>query len=154
MVDAVSIRQTDLKKPQIGLAITVISLAVGIPVLIWLILPKVDANYVMTFFVLLGGTLYELFSPWINKLLAYKRAVIDAVEAGKEPPKSEEYFKYGTEFNKMFYIINGASFLLAVSVALYLISTNAVVYDNWISNAVTNFFYAVGQAKIIKERIF
>jgi hypothetical protein len=114
----------------------------------------VDQDYAITFLVLFAGNLYELFNPWITKLIAYKKAITAAMEAGTKPPSTEEFFKHGVAFNKWYGVVFGANFIIARSLSWYILSTGAVTYTNWVANVMVNFFYAVGQAKLIKERVF
>jgi len=151
---APDVNLSHLTRKKLTVWITVVALAIAVPVAIKLLsLSQIDSNLVMTFFVLLAGCLYELYSPWINKLMKYKRAVEDAMSKGEEPPDVKRYFGFGVKFNKWFYAVTAFSFVVGVAFTFYLLLSRSVVYDNWVANVLVNFAYAVGQTKILKERI-
>lgn len=137
--------------------IAVIVLAIAIPVTLYLVSRFTDIaiefDFLMTCVVLLAGCLYELYSPWINKLMEYKRLAEEAMKKDEKPPDPDEFFKHGTSFNKVFYLITAISLIVAIGVMFYMLSSGTVKFDNWIANAVFNFSYAVGQTKLIKERL-
>jgi hypothetical protein len=137
--------------------LSIILIGICIPIAIKVLAPHlgtIDTSFVMTFFVLMAGCLYELFNPWITKFMEYRKALSTAMDSGTTPPTIEEYFSHGFKFNKMYALLQIFNFALAIGISSYLLYTGAVVYDNWISNAVINFGYAVGQSRILKERIF
>jgi len=149
--------EKNLKQMQYMLIAIVIATAVIIPVSLKYLLPKVaglDINYVMTFLILLAGSLYSMYQPWIKKLRDYKQLSTAAMEKGAVPPSAEEYFKHGLVFNKWIYLINGASFVLSVIMVFYILASSSVIYDNWVANIVINFNYAIGQAEFIKKWVF
>lgn len=149
--------EKNLKRMQYILIAVVVAIAVIIPLSLKYLLPNVagiDTNYLMTFLILLAGSLYSMYQPWIKKLRDYKQLSTAAAERGEAPPNAEEYFKHGLEFNKWLYLINGTSFVLAVFIAFYILATNSVIYDNWATNVIINFNYAIGQAELIKKWVF
>jgi hypothetical protein len=149
--------EKNLKRMQYMLIAVIIAIAVIIPVSLKYLLPKmagIDVNYVMTFLILLAGSLYSMYQPWIKKLRDYKQLSTVAAERGVAPPNAEEYFKHGLEFNKWLYLINGVSFVVSVFIAFYILATGSVMYDDWTVNLVINFNYAIGQAELIKKWVF
>jgi len=152
---AFRVNETNFRLRQILLYGSVAIFAILIPVLLKVFWGKIgiDTDYLITFLVLLAGSLYELYSPWIDKLMKYKKEIEKAGATGEQPPNAEEYFKHGITFNKWFIGFQTFNFFIALALSWYILSSGSVIYKNWVANIVMNFTYAVGQAKILKERL-
>lgn len=146
-----------MNKQKIALYAGIILMAIFIPLGLKMGIPyfkSINTDYIVTFFVLLSGSIYELFNPWINKFMDYAKEVEQASQSGTNPPSPSDYFGHGITFNKIFIIFQALNFALALGISWYILYGGAVKYIDWEANVVVDFMYAVGQSRIIKERIF